>query len=402
MSQYWKLRTIKNPKHRAHVSERLRALRLQLKEEITDKTHENDLRLATWNLMHFGDGGGYWRDTDALLYISEIIDHFDLVALQEINENTEQLEQLLKHYLGAEWDYIVTDTTGGNLGNKERMAFVFRKEKVRFSRLSGEIILPDGQTIVGSADLEKPDDQLKTHHQFARSPFVVGFESGWFKFKLCTVHIYFGSPKKKRANQTKEEYKAYKKSFMTLRKTEIRELAKFLSKRQKNERRKELKRLKEKSWDTNQSSSNYILLGDFNIISPEHETMQALKDNGFDIPEGMEELSTNLGKQKRHYDQIAHRLGDKRIKHGISGCIDFRKSIFRDVDADHYINVVKHKNIKKYNKNGDKTVEKLRTYFKRSLRKHQVSDHLPLWSSFKTDLADNYLEQIEKEALSDS
>lgn len=402
MSQYWKLRTINNPKHRAHVAERLRALRKQLREEVTDKTDENDLRLATWNLMHFGDGGAYWRDTDALLYISEIIDHFDLIALQEVNDNIEQLEQLMEHYLGEEWDYIVTDTTGGKLGNKERMAFVFRKGKVRFGRLSGEIILPDGQTIVGSADVGEAEDDLKTHLQFARSPFVVGFECGWFKFKLCTVHIYFGSPKKQKSSQSDAAYKLYKTKFMKLRKTEIRELANFLSKRQKNERKKELKRLKEKQWDTRQSTANYILLGDFNIISPEHETMSALKDNGFDIPPGMEDLSTNLGKQKRHYDQIAQRLGDQRIKHGTSGCIDFRKSIFRDEDADHYIDVVKHKNILKYNKLKNKTKEQLRKYFKGSLRKHQISDHLPLWSSFKVDLADNYLEQIESDAVANN
>ena len=78
MAQYWKLRTIKNKTHRIHVSERLRELRKQMAQEVTSQTSEHDLRLATWNLMHFGNSGGYERKTDALLYISEIIDHFDL------------------------------------------------------------------------------------------------------------------------------------------------------------------------------------------------------------------------------------------------------------------------------------------------------------------------------------
>ena len=251
--------------------------------------------------MHFGDGGGYWRQTDALLYISEIIDHFDLVALQEVNTDLTQLEDLTSNYLGAEWDYIVTDTTGGSLGNDERMAFVYRKGKVRFSRLAGEIVLPDGQTIVGQSGVTF-EEPFTRNHQFARSPFVVGFQCGWFDFKLCTVHIYFGNPPKRPEDMSAEEYAQLKADYMAVRKTEIRELAEFLAERQKSERRKELKELKRKGWDTEQSKANYILLGDFNIVSPEHETMAALKDAGFQIPDEMENLPTTLGKTKGFYD----------------------------------------------------------------------------------------------------
>ena len=33
----------------------------------------------------------------------------------------------------------------------------------------------------------------ESRQQFARTPFMVAFQSGWFKFSLCTVHIYYGS-----------------------------------------------------------------------------------------------------------------------------------------------------------------------------------------------------------------
>jgi len=398
MALYWKLRTIQNKAHRAHVSQRLRALREQMANAVTAETSEHDLRLATWNLMHFGNGGGYWRHTDALLYISEIIDHFDLVAVQEVNTDLDQLEDLTKNYLGPEWDYIVTDTTGGNLGNDERMAFLYRTGKVRFSRLAGEIVLPDGQTIVGESQAVH-QGAFTRHHQFARSPFVVGFQCGWFDFKLCTVHIYFGSPPKRPDGMSDADYDQFKDDFMTVRKTEIREVAEFLADRQKAERRSELARLKDKGWDTEQSTANYILLGDFNIVSPEHETMAALLEAGFDVPDEMADLPTTLGKTKAFYDQIAHRLGDKRVRHSVSGSINFRESVFREEDAGHYIDVVRDPYVTGEEKNIARTREQQERYFNRYRFKHQMSDHQLLWSAYKVDLAERYLQSIEKEAL---
>ncbi len=395
---YWKLRTIKNKAHRAHVAQRLRALRDQMADQVTSKTSEHDLRLATWNLMHFGNGGGYWRQIDAMLYIAEIIDHFDLVAVQEVNTNLDQLKDLMKNYLGEAWDYIVTDTTGGDLGNDERMAFLYRKGKVTFSKLAGEIVLPDGQTIVGGSGVEN-SMEFARHHQFARSPFLVGFQCGWFAFKLCTVHIYFGNPPKRPDGMSDADYKQLKADYMTIRKTEIQSLATFLGDRQRGERRRELEDLKRKGWDTQQSEANYILLGDFNIVSPEHETMRALKGAGFDIPDGMEELPTTLGSTKAFYDQIAYRLGDHRVRHRVSGAVNFRESVFREQDAEHYVDVVQDPFVTGEEKNIDRDREAQIKYFNRYRFKNQISDHQLLWSAFQVDLANNYLETIEEEAL---
>jgi len=407
MAQYWKLRTIQNKDHRVHVAQRLKALRAQLKSEVTDQTDEHDLRLATWNLMHFGGDGASRRDIDAMLYIAEIIDHFDLVAVQEVKTDLTQLEELVDHYLGDEWDYIVTDSSGEGLGNNERMAYLYRKGKVQFSRLAGEIVLPDGQTILSEADMEQPD-LFDRHHQFARSPFLVGFQCGWFKFKLCTVHIYFGADPKQPDWMSDADYDNLKGAYMDIRRTEIAELAKFFKKRQDKERREEKKKLKQLKWDTAQSKANYILLGDFNIVSPEHETMKALLDNGFKVPENIRELHTNYGKEKAYYDQIAHRINDERVEHKASGVFDFRKSVFRRVDengdpftgdADHYIDVVKDGYVTGEIKNVTRDREQMRSYFYNWRFKGQMSDHQLLWSSFKVDLAEDYLDTIEDEAL---
>ena len=169
MAYYWKLRNIKPQKHRAHVAERLTALREHMRAEVMDKTRYGDLRLASWNLMHFGDGGGYWRELDAMCYIAEIIDHFDLVAVQEGNENLTQLEYMLKYHLGNDWDYIVTDTTEGAKGNQERLAFLYRKDSVTFSKIAGEIVLPESQSIAGNAGFAN-NPQFAVHLQFAVRP----------------------------------------------------------------------------------------------------------------------------------------------------------------------------------------------------------------------------------------
>ena len=41
--------------------------------------------------------------------------------------------------------------------------------------------------------------------QFARSPFLVAFQSGWFRFSLCTVHIYYGDNSGPQLQQRIEE-----------------------------------------------------------------------------------------------------------------------------------------------------------------------------------------------------
>ena len=51
-------------------------------------------------------------------------------------------------------------------------------------------------------------------------------------------------------------------------------------------------------------------MGDFNIVSPDHETMKALTDNGFVVPKQLHK--TNV-LQTKYYDQIAFRLRKKEL-----------------------------------------------------------------------------------------
>src|SRR5690606_2579653 len=87
--------------------------------------------------------------------------------------------------------------------------------------------------------------------QFARSPFLVRFQSGWFKFYLCTVHLYFG-------DETGDKFQR--------RVAEIDSIAGNPRKRAQKD------------------GQNYILLGDMNVVSPDDDTMKALRKHKFVLP----------------------------------------------------------------------------------------------------------------------
>lgn len=349
--------------HRPFVAERLLALKTRLRNEVHAVSDERSLRLATWNLMHFGDGGAYKRTAESMFYIAEIIDHFDLVAIQEVNQNLAALDALFRYHLGGDWDYIVTDTTGGSKGNKERLAFAYRKSKVWFRKEAGEIVLPSGQEIA-----DPGTDEVGRKVQFARTPFSVAFQSGWFRFKLCTVHIFYG-----KASETSPEIEH--------RRREIEMIAGFLAERQQDQQ------------ETLGAEANFILLGDFNIVSPEHHTMQALESAGFTIPQAIKDAPSSLS-GRNHYDQIAFRLADERFEFRASGVFDMFDVIYRDEDADQYIDVVKPESFDENSRGEPRDRDEKAQYFRSYYRKHQMSDHKLLWCEIKTDFSDDYLAGI--------
>ena len=185
---------------RRRCAERLRAMRASLAPLHARRT-PTSLLLATWNIRDFDSNKfGYGpRLTESFYYLAEIAGCFDLIALQEVNRDLAALERLVR-ILGRQWDYIVTDATEGAGGNGERMAFLFRSDKVWFRKIAGEVVLPDGQLVVSPKAVKPPKDKEATtsvdiedaRQQFARTPFLVAFQSGWFRFSLCTVHIYYG------------------------------------------------------------------------------------------------------------------------------------------------------------------------------------------------------------------
>ena len=188
MAFYHDLKTYKNdpdyPNKHAWISARLLTLRHDLNETITKDRQPNSLIIGSWNIRAFDDGIS--RMDESYHYIAEIIDHFDICAIQEVKSNLAPLRRLLR-LLGPNWDFFVSDVSTHKGGNNERMAFVYNTNRVFFRNLIGEIVLAKEDLIAGE--------------QVAQSPFFVSFQAGWFKFSLCSAHIIYGDDLKLRAEE---------------------------------------------------------------------------------------------------------------------------------------------------------------------------------------------------------
>ena len=349
MPQYSAIRFWRDDVAKRRVLDRLLTLRRQMSAEVGPHRGDASLMLATWNIRDFDSNkfGHGPRLPESFHYIAEIVSWFDLVAIQEVNRDLAALRRLMS-LLGRDWDYLVTDTTEGSGGNEERIAFVFDRRRVRFTNIAGQVVLPNSGIGVG----EEGGDGL----QFARTPFVVSFQAGWFKFNLCAVHIYFGADSGARLQRRIDE---------------IRELARFFSKRQDRE------------------LEDYILLGDFNIVSPEHRTMEALEGEGFVVPENLKRERTNLRGDK-HYDQIALKVQEKRLEIGASGVLAFAASVFRDEDED----FAAYRDQMPAHLRGDDDAAQ-RAYYADKWRSWQMSDHLPMWVQLKVDFTEDYLDSLK-------
>ena len=355
--------------HRRRAVANLKKLRAQLDNEIPRKDPENTLLLATWNIRDldkknrrgFGD-----RLPETFFYIAEIISRFDIVAVQEVNRLTEWRH--IMDILGPDWDFIASDETDPAIGgNGERLTFVYDKRKVWFQNIAGEIVLPKKMLISQALQDNSPTDIFQGK-QFRRSPYVCLFQANWFRFAICTVHIYYGSESGAKLKQRVQE---------------IASIVEYLSERADHEL---------------SDDRAMILLGDFNIVHPEHKTMKALEQKGFKVPEVLQE-PTNFSANK-YYDQIAFKTKPKVIDFiegqgadgspnaGVFKLFDkiMTASDWRSYESD-----------AKATPNGkDKTGNALKTYF-RSWKTYQLSDHNPLWARIHVNASGEYLDGLEAE-----
>lgn len=409
MVQYSSIRYWKNSKRKVRTIDGLLRLRKALYTEVTRKRDQGSILLASWNLRDFDSNklGSGPRLEESYLYMAEIISAFDLIALQEVNRDLTPLKNLMRILGRKDWDYIVTDTTEGTSGNQERMAYVYNTKKVSFAHMAGEVVLPGKDT-----------------RQFARTPFLASFQAGWFKFNLCTVHMYFGSGSAGIKRRTKE----------------IDDLAKFVTKRQERE-----------------GGEDYILLGDFNIKSLDHDTMKALLKYDFTMHEDIMDIGTTL-KGENPYDQIAMKIKNGMFELGDAGMFNFEDYVFRNKDHKDFYNTLdmvepedgliteskeqkyidglkktrraalvrgmqtiakreKGRDLTKAEKdeiktaqidealywNEQKTKDAIEKYYKTVWRSFQLSDHKPIWVELKVDFTNDYLDSLrpEKEPLAD-
>ncbi|SOC00336.1 endonuclease [Rhodobacter maris] len=262
---------------------------------------------------------------------------------------------------------------GGQLafkGAPAEFSFALRNERIAEKRLD----LHQGRLRTFSAPvrLRWPARQMELGaQQFARTPFVVYFQSDWMKLALCTVHIYFGD------NDDGSP-------AMARRTAEIAALTRALAKKAQSE-------------GNSDAESYFMVLGDFNIKSRAHGTMAALEDNGFLVPERIREIPEGTNVQRNmFYDQMAFWTGKPgapgfsphtRISVSDAGVFDVFKHVFREGVDD------PGGEDEAYFRSRMLDVGKAYANY-RDWRTHQISDHLPMWVEIETDFADAYLQSL--------
>ncbi len=238
-----------------------------------------------------------------------------------------------------------------------------------FQCIVGEIVLPP-KMLISQTTASVDGKKVTAGKQFTRAPFFASFQAGWFKFDICTVHLYYGSASGAKLEQRIEE---------------IDRIAKFLS----TEADRALG-----------AERALILLGDFNIVSPEHRTMEALTQHGFVVPKALQEKpSTPTAK---HYDQVAFKTKPDVIEYTErksndplqrnAGVISLFDSIFSDAQFKDYRERVALDSTA--GKKAD-TAAKLRAAHQQ-WRTYQFSDHYPMWVRLRADDSDAYLERLRR------
>ena len=311
------------------IAAELADLRAVLDRDMPAKVLDQNVIIATWNLRAFGDLTEKWRssthdtpkrDLHALRCIAEIVSRFDVIALQEVRANLKALRHMLK-VLGPNWSLVLTDVTKGDLGNGERMVFLFDTRKVQLSGLACELVVPQEQL-----DRITPD---ALDRQFARTPYAASFRSGGKTFILVTLHIIYGEKAEERMG-------------------EVKAIAQWLS-----------------DWagDIHAWDHQLIALGDFNIDRRGDKLYEAFASTGLHVPADLQGVPRSIFGDPRKpdlnkfYDQIAWFTGAADVptlsmKYLRGGSFDFTK------------------------------VALTSRHLTKAQLSWRISDHYPLWAEF--------------------
>ncbi|WP_405604692.1 endonuclease/exonuclease/phosphatase family protein [Polaribacter sp. Asnod1-A03] len=331
-------------------------LREGLLKEIPSKQVDENLLLASWNIKNFGKIKD--RTAESLYYIAETINAFDIVALQEINSDISHFKKVLS-ILGSYWKHTISDITEGNSGNDERFGFLYDSRRVTLSGLSGEIVIPP--------------EILHQHpiiSQLKRTPTFTGFESGWQKFSIISIHLHPGEGTNGIDMPTDHQ----------IRKEEVRLLTEVL--------KKKLARFSSDDRDT-------VILGDTNLYKEDTDIVQLFHNIGFTESTGLEGKFTNTS-LTQIYDRIFFnsryyfRLNIDENGKQVGGVFNLFNYVYQNTPE--VIN--EYKELMLLHKNDPTTLisdEKFTSYFNRYWKRDQISDHLPVWIEISTNNSNNFL-----------
>jgi endonuclease/exonuclease/phosphatase family metal-dependent hydrolase len=279
----------------------------------------NRLLVATWNVANLGVQER--REQDYAI-IAELVSWFDLVAMQEVNDNLRGL-RAIQRCLPNEFSVLFSDRAGNN----ERLAFIYDSTKVKLLEKVGEIGIP----VASHRYIRLPGTEQR-FRGFDRNPFLGAFEAGGFTFVLVNVHLYFGS------DSTYSQNRRSLEAYAVGRWADLRRRS------------------------ANAYSKDIIALGDFNLPSrnPGDPIYEALTNRGLHLPEHSNRIGSNLRSDK-HYDQIAFFPGETGGDFmGKMGVFDFDGRLFRTL----------------WDSRSREDFEAYMRYY--------ISDHRILWAEFST------------------
>jgi len=338
------------PKFRFKVSPEKTAITRHFRKRKVPTSDKNSVLLATWNIANFGVQG---RTKGALKLIAHILKRFDLIAVQEVNDQFDEFEQVVE-LMGPSFDYVMSDTAG----NQERLAYIYRFKKVAPTHLNGELAIRPREYPKRTVRVPFKDKNKKQRVQvfknfkyepFNRNPYMCSFMTGDFEFTLVNVHLYFGKDGNSKLEKDRKKF--------ARRVLEIFALSRWADKRVNL---------------ASTYSHNIILLGDMNVpaMDKKDSTFKALVKFGWQPVEYTTRTGgSNLGNNKT-YDQMVFTPGDLSDRLLDFGVFDFDKTVFKGL----WKKILKEK----------KTEKRSIGLFNRHL-KHHLSDHRPFW--IKLDIA---------------
>jgi endonuclease/exonuclease/phosphatase family metal-dependent hydrolase len=281
---------------------------------------QDRLLLATWNIANLGVQER--REKDYKL-IAEILGWFDLVAIQETNDELKGLREIQKQ-LPSKYKVLFSDPGG----NDERYVFLYDSEKVTPLEEVGEATIPPSDL-----DSIKLPGVTTGFAGFDRNPYVAGFTVGGLTFSLANCHLFFGKGTIGIDRRCLEAYG----------------VAWWADKRRR---------------DKSAYTPHVVALGDFNLPAgePSDRVFAALTRKGFELPEHQTTVpGSNLGGTEQ-YDQMAVFPGPMRDAVSRMGIFDFDGAVFKELWG-----------------NGTKAEEK--TF--EGYVKYYLSDHRPLWAEVR-------------------
>lgn len=341
------------------ASSEIKALDKHFKLRGVPRPTDDRLLLASWNIANLGVQK---RTAGARKVIAHILKRFDLVAVQEINDNYRQFTEIVEQ-MGPDYEFVMSDTAG----NDERLTFVYNTNKVAPGNLFGEIALRPREYPKRSVTVhyrKRRQDKVQTFRNmrftpFDRNPFIGSFSCGKVDLVLANVHLYFGAFQNSSNEKNRQKY--------ARRVLEIFALARWARNRSSGGN----------AWD-----KDIVLLGDMNVpnMSDNEATINALEqfswraidlyeDSGLANATSLTRIGgSNLGNDKT-YDQIAFAptaLSHRVMSHGV---FDFDAAVFSG----------KWKSLAKA-KSHAAAVKEFNPYLR-----HYLSDHRPVWVEIKTN-----------------